>query len=386
MLVINTKRMLVAAPVIFAVALPKSGVALGGIPLNTIYLLIVATFPILFIKGMLGTGQLARQDRYSIYIWMMAPFWALFIAVTTLNGIDSVGMYFGYVMALVVVPIFFYVWSKQLPADSIQYLLGCLRNCIRFAVAFGLFLFVLKIATGQYFSIPALTTTFGAEKTLESRMNDRGGIFKLFSTYNNGNIYAVCMIMLVPIYTVIEKNRLWVVALMLSIMLTLSRTAWALLLIYCVFEYLVFNKAISVKKLILICFALCLVVPGIVGLLGMMGKDMTFLFDSNLGGRAAYLDYFFDAGFISSTPLYWSYEIPYVSIAEFMGLIGLVPFLMFFSNIVIARSLFDVTRPVSRAACIGCVMYGVATFSDAALVLVPTFIIYSLLVMLSFSE
>lgn len=386
MLVINTRRLLVAAPIVFSIALPKSGVALGGIPLNTIYLLIVATFPILLAKAMLGTGQLMRQDRYSIYIWSMLPFWALFLTITAINGIDSVGMYFGYIMALLVVPIFFYIWSKQLSPDSVQYLLGCLRHCIRFAVAFGLFLFVLKIATGQYFSIPALTTTFGAEKTLEARMNDRGGIFKLFSTYNNGNIYAVCMIMLVPIYTVIEKNRLWVLALMLSIMLTLSRTAWALLIIYCVFEYLIFNKAISVKKLILICFASCLVFPGIIALLGLMGKDVTFLFDSNLGGRAAYLEYFFDAGLISHTPLYWSYEIPYVSIAEFVGLIGLIPFLMFFSNILIARSLFDVNRPVSRAASIGCVMYGVATFSDAALVLVPTFIIFSLLVLLSFSE
>ncbi|MAM58880.1 MAG: hypothetical protein CMN25_16295 [Salinicola sp.] len=386
MLVINAKRLFVAMAIIFAIALPKSGVAVGGIPLNTIYLLICFSFPILFIKAILGTGQLGRQDRYSIYIWLLMPFWALFLTVTLLNGIASVGIYFGYIMALIVVPIFFYVWSKRLSAENVRYLLVCLRNCIRFAVAFGLFLFVLKIGTGQYFSIPALTTTFGAERTLEARMNDRGGIYKLFSTYNNGNIYAVCMIMLLPVFAVIEKNRLWLLALMLTIMLTLSRTAWALLLIYCAFEYLIFNKAISVKKLIVICLAVCLVVPGIIGLLGMMGKDVTFLFDSNLGGRAAYLEYFFDAGLISSTPIYWSYEIPYVSIAEFVGLIGLIPFLMFFANIVMARSLFDTTRPISRAASIGCVMYGVATFSDAALVLVPTFIIYCLLVMLSFSE
>ncbi|WP_110641555.1 hypothetical protein [Salinicola sp. CPA57] len=386
MLVINARRLFVALLVIFSTALPKSGVALGGIPLNTIYLLIALSFPFLLIKAMLGTGKLARQDRYSVYIWFLLPFWMLFFTVTMLNGIDSIGLYFGYVMALVVVPIFFYVWSKRLSADSVNHLLVCLKNCIRFAVAFGIFLFLLKIATGQYFSIPALTTTFGAETTLEARMNDRGGLYKLFSTYNNGNIYAVCMIMLMPVYTVIEKNRVWVLALMLSIMLTLSRTAWALLLIYCVFEYLVFNKAISVKKLIVICFALCLVVPGIIGLLGVMGQDVTFLFDSNLGGRAAYLEYFFEAGLISHTPLYWSYEIPYVSIAEFVGLIGLIPFLMFFANIVIARSLFDVSRPISRGACIGCIMYWVATFSDAALILVPTFIVFSLLVMLSFSE
>ncbi|WP_251978010.1 hypothetical protein [Salinicola avicenniae] len=385
-MVINAKRLFVAVLIIFAIALPKSGVAVGGIPLNTIYLMIAMSFPVLFIKAMLGTGQLARQDRYSIYIWLLVPFWLLFLAVTLINGIANIGVYVGYVMALIMVPIFFYIWSKRLSPENLQYLLVCLRNCIRFAIGFGLFLFVYKIGTGQYLSVPLLTTTLGAEKTLEAKMNDRGGIFKLFSTYNNGNIYAVCMIMLLPVYTAIEKSRVWVLLLMLTIMLTLSRTAWALLLVYCVFEYLVFNKAISVKKLILICFALCLVVPGIIGLLGLMGRDITFLFDSKLGGRAAYLEYFFNAGLISQTPLYWSYEIPYVSIAEFVGLIGLLPFLMFFSNIVMARSLFDVSRPVSRAASIGCVMYWVATFSDAALVLVPTFIIYCLLVMLSFSE
>jgi len=386
MLVLNAKRLFVALLVIFAIALPKSGVAIGGIPLNTIYLLITVSFPILFIKAMLGTGNLARQDRYSLYIWLLVPFWLLFLSITLMNGIANIGVYFGYVMALVIVPIFFYIWSKRLRQEHIHYLLACLRQCIRFAIVFGLLLFLYKVASGQYFSIPMLTTTFGAELTLEAKMNDRGGLYKLFSTYNNGNIYAVCMIMLLPVYSVIEKSRLWVLLLMLTIMLTLSRTAWALLVLYCVFEYLIFNRAISVKKLIVICAALCVVVPGIIGLLGIMGRDVSFLFDSNLGGRAAYLEYFYDAGLISFTPLYWSYEIPYVSIAEFVGLIGLVPFLMFFSNIILARSLFDVSRPLSRSASIGCVMYWTATFSDAALVLVPTFIIFSLLVMLSFSE
>ncbi|GHB09894.1 hypothetical protein [Salinicola rhizosphaerae] len=386
MLVINAKRLFVALVATFAVALPKSGVAIGGIPLNTIYLLIALSFPILLLKAMLSQGKLVRQDRYSIYVWMLVPFWLLFLTITLINGPGSVGVYFGYIMALIMVPIFFYLWSKRLGPQEIQYLLRCLKNAIRFAVGFGLFLFVFKIGTGQYFSIPMLTTTFGAELTLEAKMNDRGGLYKLFSTYNNGNIYAVCMIMLLPVYTVIEKRRYWVILAMLSIMLTLSRTAWALLMVYCVFEYLIFNRAISVKRLILICAALCLVVPGIIGLLGIMGQDVTFLFDSNLGGRAAYLSYFFDAGLISTSPLTWSYEIPYVSFAEFVGLISLIPFLMFFSNVISARSLFDVSRPVSRSASIGCVMYWVATFSDAALVLVPTFVIYSLLVMLSFSE
>lgn len=383
-MVVNIRRFYIAALVILAVAIPKSGVAVGGVPLNGIYLLLCLSFPLFLVKFVVGGKTVG--GGYDVYMLLLLPFWMLFLAITLMNGVAKPPAYVGYVMSLIVVPIFFYLWSRTLGPEQLQYLLQVLVKCIRFAIAFGLFLFMYKIATGQYVSVPMLTTTLGADKTLEARMNDRGGIFKFFSTYNNGNIYAVCMIMLLPVYNVIEQNRKWVLLLMLTIMLTLSRTAWALLMAYCVFEYLLFNKAVSVKKLIVICSALCVVVPGIIGLLGLMGKDISFLFDSDLGGRVGYLNYFFEARFISYTPLYWSYEIPYVSIAEFVGLIGLIPFLMFFSNIVIARSLFDVSRPLSRGACIGCVMYWVATFSDAALILVPTFIIFSLLVMLSFSE
>lgn len=383
-MVVNLRHAYVAAFAILAIAIPKSGVAISGIPLNGIYLLICLSLPFLVAKFLVrGTTS---GGGYDVYVLLLFPFWMLFLTITLMNGIAKPPAYVGYVMSLVVVPLFFYLWSCQLSPDKLQYLLRAMVWCVRFAAAFGILLFLYKIATGQYFSIPLLTTTLGADQTLESRMNDRGGIFKLFSTYNNGNIYAVCMIMLLPVYSAIEKSRKWIVLLMLTIMLTLSRTAWALLLLYCIFEYLVFNKAVSVKKLILICVLLCVVVPGMIALLGVMGKDLGFLFDAGLGGRASYLAYFFNAGFISHVPLYWSYEIPYVSIAEFVGLIGLLPFLMFFSNIMLARSLFNVNRPVSRGACIGCVMYGVATFSDAALILVPTFIIYSLLVMLSFSE
>lgn len=383
-MVVNIRRSYIAAFAILAIAIPKSGIAVAGVPLNGIYLLLSLSIPIFLVKFLVGGKTVG--GGYDVYMLLLLPFWMLFFTITLINGIAKPPAYVGYVMSLIMVPLFFYLWSRNLSPEHLQYLLQVMVKCIRFAIVFGLFLFLYKIASGQYFSIPMLTTTLGAEKTLEARMNDRGGIYKFFSTYNNGNIYAVCMIMLLPVYSVIEKSRKWVLLLMLTIMLTLSRTAWALLLAYCMFEYLVFNKAISVKKLIVICASLCVVVPGIIALLGLMGKDISFLFDSGLGGRAGYLNYFFDARFVSDTPLYWSYEIPYVSVAEFVGLIGLLPFLMYFSNIALARSLFDVTRPLSRGASIGCVMYWVATFSDAALILVPTFIIYSLLVMLSFSE
>ena len=379
---IKAQSWMLCAVVVAMVALPKSGVAVSGIPLNTIYFLAMGSLPALGIVALSKAASL-KVDFSDFYIFLIVPFWAIFLIVTLSNGIGYLGLYAGAIIALIGMPLFFYVCFKLISDDAIKSGLSALVYCIRFAAAFGLILFAYKTVTGSFFDIPGLTTTFGAEKSLAEKMNDRGALSKLVSTYNNGNIYGVCIMMLLPLYRVLEKSRTWMTVVITSIVLSLSRTVWALLVLSLIFD-MVFAGKISIKKISAGLFSLLAAIALIFFALGEMGRDSSFLADETLGGRSGYLGLLNDARFIAQESFSSSYEIPYVTIVQYIGLIGVLPFLMYFSSIGINfKALFMRHKPIRRGAALGCLLYFVATFSDAALVLVPTFSIFSFITFLS---
>lgn len=368
------------------IAVPKSGFAIGAIPVNSLYIVFVFSLPLLIFKLFSQKAILIRNPMSNVYIVLILPFISLFLLITVFNGVDNAATYAGYIIALIISPLYFFLLFKAVRPDVIDRSLPVIKYCLRFSASYGVALFFYNAVTGQFFEIPGLTTTFGAIKTIDQRMNDRGELFKLTSTYNNGNIYAVCAMMLLPLYRVLEEKSIWFLVFLVSIILTLSRLAWALLFIYFILEYLIFRRNISLKKMLIMVGSITVTAPVVLYLLQIMGRDMGFLFDPNLGGRADYLQKLFDASFISDTRLYWSYEIPYVSIAEFMGFIGIPLFLFYFLNVPFNfNSLFLNRSPVIRASTLGCVMYFLATLVDGALILVPVFSIFSFLVMLSLS-
>ncbi|WP_058835979.1 hypothetical protein [Luteimonas abyssi] len=381
-------HLLLNATVVAMIAFPKSGFALGGIPFNTLYLIAAAGLPLLFLYLALN-GARWRITRSDLYLMLLVPFWLLFALTTMSNGIGAMASYAGYVSALIVMPVFFFALFKTATDQQIASALGVAKVCIRFAAAYGVVLFAFKTATGSFFELPGLTTTFGAEKTLEERMNDRGALSKLVSTYNNGNIYGVCMLMLLPLYKELERSRLWFALVVISIVLTLSRTSWLLLMAFFLLDTFASSRTVSVKRIAVGGFLLSFASLAIVIMMRYMERDSAFLLDSSLGGRSSYLRILFDADLIASEALAFSYEIPYVSIAEFIGLLGIPLFLLFFSNIVLNIGCLisdDARDRIRKRACHGCFLYFLATFSDAALILVPTFAIFSFLAFLSFRE
>src|SRR5690606_34127372 len=115
---------------------------------------------------------------------------------------------------------------------DLDLLLRAVRMAVLLVSAYGIFLFFYKLATDSFIEIPYLTVNAGDVGELEGKSIDRGGVFKLISTYNNGNVYGISLLMLLPLYTFLEKRLSSVLTVKASLVLTLSRTVWAGLVVY----------------------------------------------------------------------------------------------------------------------------------------------------------
>lgn len=379
------KKFFIVLLIVLLIAIPKSGVTFGGIPLNTIYLLIAMSAPLLFLRALVRPwGQAVTLPRnYSIYIAGCFPFWMIFFSTSVANGIANFSILFGYVAALLVCPLYFYLLSMSFQGRQISLLLRTFKWCIRFIVVFGLALFFWKLTTGKFFEIPFVTTTYGAEKNLSERMNQRGEIFKLFSTYNNGNIFSVCLVMMLPLYRLVEKHRLFMIMAFSAVVLSLSRTAWALLVVYFLIEFMSGITRLTPTRLMGIALVTVGFLASIGSVLDLMQRDSSFIFDESLGGRASYFAALSNVSLLGNEPLQNVYEIPYLSIMQHSGVLAVLLMLaLFMPSLEGMRSDQRHRHPVVRSAWHGCVLYLTATLSDAAIIFVPVFAIYSLLVML----
>ncbi|MFD2579036.1 hypothetical protein ACFSTD_11345 [Novosphingobium colocasiae] len=90
----------------------------------------------------------------------------------------------------------------------------------------GLMNFVLYPIIKNIIQIPYVTVNVADYGTIFLRNNTRGPFLKLLSTYNNGNLYGDCMLMLAPIYFLYERSRVWMLMLIAALVCTLSRTVW----------------------------------------------------------------------------------------------------------------------------------------------------------------
>ena len=149
---------------------------------------------------------------------------------------------------------------------------------------YGIVLFVYKIVTGDWIEIPFLTINYGDVGLMDYKHINRGGdIFKLISTYNNGNIYGVCMLMLLPFYEQCEDKGWKTLIVKASLVLTLSRTVWIGLVFYELVLQFYIRRQFS--KTILRQFGM--LTAGVAGVLAalylLLGRSIGFVFDPNLG-------------------------------------------------------------------------------------------------------
>ena len=360
--------------VFYIIAFPKGGIKAAGVPLTIGYVLT----SLLLVTALLRAGSLALPfDRLLAFApCLLLGLWSALVVYV--NGTDVIGFTISYFISVLYLPAFGLIFFSSLVLDEHhENLEKAFMWAVRFIVVYGIFLFVFRQTTGKWIEIPYITVNAGDVGQLDDKYINRGGVYKLISTYNNGNIFGVSLAIIAPLYLKIEPRKVASWLLYLAMFLTLSRTVW----IGAVLVILLGNLSKGVRPLSVLYLTIGLLIAGIsiVSLLNFIGRDTSFILDSNLGGRAGQLDYLSDIRLVPEGQVSALPEIVYLGMIKYFGLPG---FLLFLIHLVTPSVLlsFEGVRllSVSRAsACLqGLAIYVVLASADAAFSFIPVMMIF----------
>lgn len=378
------ERVAIVLLVGFLLIFPKGGIKFADVPITWGYLLLGLTTLSLPIALFRGKPIVVARD----YLWLtmaLVPFQAVVWLALIVNGVTG----YGFAISLLVTfffipPAFLLVVGPALQRLDLGLLFRLLRGGILFVSAYGIFLFFYRLATGAFIEIPYLTVNAGDFGDLDAKFIDRGGIFKLISTYNNGNIYGVSLLLLLPLYAWLERRKVPVGILKLSLLLTLSRTVWIGLIFYEVLHR-VYVRPLQMRSLLALAASLSLVVLGVLGALQLMGAQLGFIFDANLGGRVQQFESLQVATVLPERSFEHILEMVYLSVLDNFGALGLFSFLAAMSAPLILHFVgaFEGGGGVyKRSLAAGLMTYLVVCLSDGALLFIPVMAFYWFIVAL----
>lgn len=362
---------------LFLIAFPKGGIKISGVPLTWGYILLGLISPLALITIS------APPQRCLLALALSLPFMAIIIPLATANAFNSSGMALGFIFSVLmnfgIFPVVFYgLFSSKLKRLPPGVFVTTLVWCIRFIAIYGIFLFVYKTATGGFFQIPYLTVNAADAGNLADKPIMRaGGIAKLISTYNNGNIYGACLPLILPVYLLFERNPVFIGAVWASQFLTISRTAWAGGLFLVFILYFIGNKP-NAKRIFRGLLVTVIGLILVVWLLQLIGRDITWLFDPSMGGRMSRYD-----GILAQLDLLPSGkvsafgEMVYMGILLHYGIVGFLCFLpFFFGGLFMSYRGKYKNHPVRRAARQGLMAYMFLAISDGAILLIPVMVFF----------
>ena len=369
---------------LFLIAFPKGGIKISGVPLTWGYILLGLMCP-------LAVLTLKSPPRRCLLALVLSlPFTMVIVPMSLVAATESSGRALGFVFAVLIsfgiFPFVFYgIFSCKLKRIPPHVFATTLLWCVRFIAAYGIFLFVYKVGTGSFFEIPYLTVNAGdLGKLADKPIMRAGGVAKLISTYNNGNIYGVCLPMILPIYLLFERNPIFIAIVWSSQFMTISRTAWAggIFLIFVL--YFIGNKP-NAKRIFqgLLVTVVGLLLVG--GLLQLLGRDLGWLFDPSMNGRVEKYD---ELGttmtLLPSGNIGGFGEIVYLGILREQGLLAFLAFVpFFFGGLILSYRGRHAHHPIRRGARQGLMAYMFMSLSDAAILFIPVMAFFYLTVLLA---
>ncbi len=355
----------------FLLLFPKGGIKIAGVPITWGYLFLALYGLVLFIRSTY------RIHPFSLVtVIALIPFQMVAGVTMMLNGVEDMGFAISFFLSFYLLPwLIFLILDEKMGEIPKDFLFSFLKKGIYFLAAYGIFLFFWKLCTGKFIEIPLITVNWGDWGDIDNKFINRGHIFKLISTYNNGNIFGICLLMFLPLYNLLEQSTLRKILVKCSLILTLSRTVWLGFLFSELLFLLFFEK--SMRKKITYLGTLCFLVV-IFGLyLNLVyGFSLSFLFDVSLGGRIYLIERALsESNFFSHIAFFPIEEVIYASIALLFGYFGLVFFLIAMTTPLLL-SLFRRRKMEQKAIFLGLVTYLFISFSDGAILYIPVMAFY----------
>jgi hypothetical protein len=364
--------------VAFLLVFPKGGIKLGGVPLTWGYIVLGLAFAWLPLALLLGRSAPVRTVRLLVPA-LLVPFQLVVWWGLLANGTDGMGFAISLVVSFFFIPLMLVlVLGIHLDRIDLRFLFRLVRWGVFAVAVYGIFLFFYRLKTGTFIEVPFLTVNAGDVGGLEDKYIDRGGVFKLISTYNNGNIYGVSMLTLLPLYAWLERSVPRQLVVKFSLLLTLSRTVWVGLILFEVLHR-VWVKRISPRAIAMLLASLLVVLGGLWYALDLMGWDAAHLFDRRLGGRVGQLAALEEATVLPHTRFRDILEIVYLGILHNFGIVGLAAYVLAMTGPLLlyaARLLPFARTEYKRSLAAGLAIYLVVSMSDGALLFIPVMVFF----------
>jgi hypothetical protein len=366
-------RAVVVFLVLFLLVFPKGGVKVGGVPLTWGFLAL-APLLLMFLASAAGGRSLRVLPSRLLVLAGLVPFQLVVFGSFLAYGFKDPGFAISMFVTFAFLPLVLLVApGAHLDRIDLPHLLRWIRGGILAVAVYGIFLFFWKLGTGDYIEIPFLTVNAADVGTLGDKHNNRGGIFKLISTYNNGNIYGISLIMLLPLYTWMERSPWKRGVVKMSLVLSLSRTAWAGLLAYELIQRLWVRRP-RVRTFVGLGVAFVLMAGGVLWMLSLLDRDPSFLFDKTLGGRHFLWAELDRATILPGRRFRAIEEITYLSVLNQLGVVGLGTFLLAMAvplGLFWSKAVAFHDTAFKRAVMAGLLLYFFMSTSDGGILFIP---------------
>lgn len=382
------------------VTFPKAGIKLGGIPLTVGNVFLMLTIMMWFFYVIWKRCFVfSTAEKYVI---LGCIYWLIRFMFTMVGGRVGLSDWVGFFVPLVIYPFTFIVMNYFITEQKqIDFIIRMLLWGTVIVFVFGF----LQAAFGiEKFSIPGLTvnytdyissTNWYAEKY--NGVQEGVTYSKTVSTYQNGNLLGVNILLFCPmIYESIE-NKTWrniyMLVFILFCILTGSKTCWVGIFIYLFIKGIVIvnRKWADGRKVQFACLVIAMIPVVAAIFLGMFPQIMerfrdsfTFKNINDLSGRSQsmneLINYFIvKTEWILTGPYgltaYWgsSYEMAYFCILMIGGLAGLIAFLGPIMFILIRYTGKHIKESrILKGITHGVIVYIIIAFVEGALWLPPT--------------
>lgn len=368
----------------FLVVFPKGGIKIGGVPITWGYALLLGVGAFLVLVN-LSEGINVSRKRWLV-IFAAVPFQVYLIMLIAANGFLSIGFTISMIINVIVLPwLLVIMYGNYFDRFNPRFMLNLIRHGILIVAVYGIFLFFYRALAGSWIEIPFITVNYGDLGMLDAKYNMRFGFLpKLISTYNNGNIFGVCMIMLLPLFDQLEKSKWKSAVVKLALVLSLSRTVWIGLFVYEFIIRLYLDRI--TPRMIARYMTLLIALAGVIFFIAfvVLGAGTSFLFDTNLGGRAEQVEALENVTLLSNIPFISIAEIVYLSILERMGLVGLLLFLIMIGVPIVLT--FYTRGALRKCFLSGALLYLLVAFSDGAIMFIPVMAFFWFLISMMISS